>query len=155
MLFSLLILCCPLLCLQSLPALGSFPVSRLFTKKYWSFSFRISPYNESSGLISFRIDWFDLLSVQGTLKSLLQHHNSKASVLQQSYHWLSMFETTPGHLERGVHEMRSAGTAFVWDLSILGLSSVVLLSHLSHYFVPKVHWVLTAVKQDLVEQQYN
>ena len=112
-------------------------------------------FYEYSGLISFRIDWFDLLSVQGTLKSLLQHHNSKASVLQQSYHWLSMFETTPGHLERGVHEMRSAGTAFVWDLSILGLSSVVLLSHLSHYFVPKVHWVLTAVKQDLVEQQYN
>ena len=52
--------------------------------KYWSFSFSISPSNEYSGLISFRIDWFDLLTVQGTLKSLLQHHSSKASVLQHS-----------------------------------------------------------------------
>ena len=52
--------------------------------KYWSFSFSISPSNEYSGLISFRIDWFDLLAVQGTLKSLLQHHSSKASVLQRS-----------------------------------------------------------------------
>ena len=52
--------------------------------KYWSFSFSISPSNEYSGLISFRIDWFDLLAVQGALKSLLQHHNSKASVLQCS-----------------------------------------------------------------------
>ena len=52
--------------------------------KYWSFSFSISPFNEYSGLISFRIDWFDLLAVQGTLKSLLQHHSSKASILQCS-----------------------------------------------------------------------
>ena len=54
--------------------------------KYWSFSFNISPSNEYSGLISFRIDWLDLLAVQGTLKSLLQHHNSKASIL-----WCSAF----------------------------------------------------------------
>jgi len=54
--------------------------------KYWSFSFSISPSNEYSGLISFRIDWFDLLAVQGTFKSLLQHHNSKASIL-----WCSVF----------------------------------------------------------------
>ena len=52
--------------------------------KYWSFSFSISPSNEHSGLISFRNDWFDLLTVQGTLKSLLQHHNSKGSVLRRS-----------------------------------------------------------------------
>ena len=52
--------------------------------KYWSFSFSISPSNEYSGLISFRTDWFDLLTVQGTLKSLLQHHSSKASILQHS-----------------------------------------------------------------------
>ena len=52
--------------------------------KYWSFSFNISPFNEHSGLISFRIDWFDLLAVQGTLKSLLQHHSSKASILRRS-----------------------------------------------------------------------
>ena len=65
-------------CLQSFPASGYFPLSRLFAsggQKYWSFSFSISPSNEYSGLISFRIDWFDLLVVQGTLKSVLQHHH--------------------------------------------------------------------------------
>ena len=56
--------------------------------KYWSFSFSISPSNEYSGFISFRIDWFDLLAVQGTLKSLLQHHSSKASILQDSAFFL-------------------------------------------------------------------
>ena len=57
-------------------------MSQFFESKYWSFSFNISPSNEYSGLISFRIDWFDLLAVQGTLKSVLQHHSSKASILQ-------------------------------------------------------------------------
>ena len=83
-----LILCCPLLLLPSI-----FPSIRIFSNesslwirwpKYWSFNFSISPSNEYSGLISIRIDWFDLLAVQGTLKSLLQHHSSKASVLQHS-----------------------------------------------------------------------
>ena len=64
-------------CLQSFPESGSF-------SKYWSFCFSISPSNEYSGLISIRIDWFHLLAVQGTLKSLLQHHRSKASILQHS-----------------------------------------------------------------------
>ena len=70
-------------CLQSFPASGSFPVSRLFASSgqsiYWSFS--VSPSNEYSGLISFRINWFDLLAVQRTLNSLLQHHSLKASIL--------------------------------------------------------------------------
>ena len=57
---------------------------RIRSPKYWSFSFGISPSNEYSGLISFRMDWLDLLAVQGTLKSLLQHHSSKASILQRS-----------------------------------------------------------------------
>ena len=57
---------------------------RIRWPKYWSFSFNISPSNEHPGLISFRIDWLDLLAVQGTLKSLLQHHNSKASIFQRS-----------------------------------------------------------------------
>ena len=83
-----LILCSPLLLLPSI-----FLSIRVFSKesvlyircpKYWSFSFRISPSNEYSGLISFRIYWLDLLAVRGTLKSLLQHHSSKASVLQCS-----------------------------------------------------------------------
>ena len=85
MLSNHLILCHPpLLYLQSFPASGSFPVNRHFASEYWSFSFRISPSNEYSGLISFRIDWFDFLVVQGTLKSLLQHHSLKTSMLWHS-----------------------------------------------------------------------
>ena len=87
---SYLIFCCPLLPLPSI-----FPSIRVFSNesalrirwpKYWNFNVSISPSNEYSGLISFRTDWFDLLAVQGTLKSLLQHHSSKASVL-----WCSAF----------------------------------------------------------------
>ena len=83
-----LILCCPLLLLPSI-----FPSSRDFSSesalrirwpKYWSFSFNISPSDEHPGLISFRMDWLDLLAVQGTLESLLLHHSSKASILQLS-----------------------------------------------------------------------
>ena len=81
-----LILCRPLLLLPSIP-----PSIRVFSNestlhmrwpKYWSFNFSISPSNEHPGLISFRMDWLDLLAVQGTLKSLLQHHSSKASILR-------------------------------------------------------------------------
>ena len=70
-------------CLQSFLVSGSFPISQFFTtgSQYWNFSFSVSRSNEYSGLISFRMDWFDLLAVQGTLKSLLQHHSSKASIL--------------------------------------------------------------------------
>ena len=74
-------------CLQSFPESGSFQMSQHFAirwPKYWSFSFNISPSNEHPGLISFRMDWLDLLAVQGILKSLLQHHSSKASILQHS-----------------------------------------------------------------------
>ena len=71
-------------CLQSFPASGSFSMSQLFALKYWSFRFSISPSNEYSGLISFRIDLFDFLAVQGTLKSLLQHHSLKTSILWHS-----------------------------------------------------------------------
>ena len=86
--FNHLILCHPLLLLPSI-----FPNIRVFSNesalrmrwpKYWSFSFNISPTNEHPGLISFRMDWLDLLAVQGTLKSLLQHHSSKASILRRS-----------------------------------------------------------------------
>ena len=82
------ILCCPLYLLPPIP-----PSIRVFSNestlhmrwpKYWSFSLSISPSNDYSGLISFRMDWLDLLAVQGTLKSLLQHHSSKASILQHS-----------------------------------------------------------------------
>ena len=83
-----LILCRPLLFPPSIfPSIRVFSnesVLRITWPKYWSFSFSISPSNEYSGLISFRVDWLDLLAVRGTLKSLLQHHSSKASVLQLS-----------------------------------------------------------------------
>ena len=88
MLSSHLILCCPLLLLPSIfPSIGVFSSeSALHIRwpQYWSFTFSISPSNEYSELISFRIDCFDFLAVQGTLKSLLQHHNLKTSILQHS-----------------------------------------------------------------------
>src|SRR5574337_109392 len=83
-----LILCHPLLLQPSIfPSIRVFPNESVLCVrwlKYWSFSFSLSRSNEYSGLICFRIDWFDLLAVQGTLKSLLQHHSSKASILQHS-----------------------------------------------------------------------
>ena len=86
--FNHLIPSCPLLLLPSIiPSIRAFSnesVLHIRWPKYWSFSFSISPSNEYSGLISFRMDWLDLLAVQGTLKSLLQHHSSKASILQRS-----------------------------------------------------------------------
>ena len=93
-----LILCCPLLLLASI-----FPSIRVFSNesalhtrwpKYWSFTFSISPSKEYSGMISFRIDWFDLLAVQGTCKNLLQHHNPKAAVLQLSHPYMMIGKTT-------------------------------------------------------------
>ena len=102
-----LILCCALLLLSSI-----FPSIRVFSNdsalhirwpKFWSFSFNISPSNEHPGLISFRVDWLDLLAVQGTLKSLFQHHSSKASILwhsaffivQLSHPYVTTGKTTP------------------------------------------------------------
>ena len=96
-----LILCCPLLLLPSI-----FPSIRVFSNQsalhirwpeYWSFSFNISPSNEHPGLISFRMDWLDLLSVQGTLKSLLQHHSSKASILRRSAFFIVQLTSIHDH----------------------------------------------------------
>ena len=103
-----LILCCPLLLLASI-----FPSIRVFSSesvlcirwpKYWSLSFSISPSNEYSGLISFRIDRFDLLAAQGTLKSLYQHHSSKASVLQHSTFF--MVQLSHPYMTTGVKKAR-------------------------------------------------
>ena len=83
-----LILCCPLLLLPSIPSsirvFSNESTLHMRWPKYWSFSFSISPSKEHPALISFRMDWLDLLAVQGTLKSLLQHHSSKASILRHS-----------------------------------------------------------------------
>ena len=118
-----LILCRPLLLLPSI-----FPSIRVFSNesvlhirwpKYWSFSFSISPSNECSGLISFRMDWLDLLAVQGTLKSLLQNHGSKASILQRSAFFIvqvSHSYMTPGRniaLTKWSHTISSATTTII------------------------------------------
>ena len=97
-----LILCHPLLLLPS-----AFPSIRVFSNesilrirwpKYWSFNFRISLSNEYSGLISFKVDWFGILVVQGTLKSILQHHSSKASILQHSAFYMVHFIWSNSHI---------------------------------------------------------
>ena len=104
-----LILCCPLFLLPSI-----FPSIRVFSNEsvlhirwpnYWSFTFSITPSNEYSGLISFRIDWFDLLAVQGTLKSLLQNHTSKVSIFQCSAFF--MVQLSHPHMTSGKnHEVK-------------------------------------------------
>ena len=96
-----LILCHPLLLPSIFPSIRVFPnesVLQIRWPKYWSFSFGISPSNEYSGLISFRIDCFHLLAVQRTLKSLLQHHGSKASILRQSAFF--MVHLSHPHMEK-------------------------------------------------------
>ena len=93
-----LILCRPLLLLPPIPpsirVLSNESALHMRWSKYWSFSFSISPYNEHPGLISFRMDWWYLLAVQGTLKSLLQHHSAKASILRRSAFFIYPYMTT-------------------------------------------------------------
>ena len=94
-------------CLQSFPASGSFPMSQLFAwggQSIGSFSFSISPSNEHPGWISFRMDWLDLLAVQGTHKNLLQHHSSKSSVLQCSAFFIVQLS----------HPYMTTGKTIVW-----------------------------------------
>ena len=118
-----LILCCPLLLLPSI-----FPSIRVFSNestlhmrwpKYWSFSFSIIPSKEYSRLISFRIDWLDLLAVQGTLKSLLQHYNSKALILQHSAEGINCCKI------KGFETSQKP-----WSIAPVWLSSFQLLSHI-------------------------
>ena len=129
-----LIFCCPLLLLPSI-----FPSIRVFSNesvlcirwpKYWSFSFNISPSNEYSGLISFRIDWFDLLAVQGTLKSFLQHHSSKASILWRSALFIVQLS----------HPYMTTGKTIVLTTWIVGKVMSLLFNMLSRLviaFLPK------------------
>ena len=104
-----LILCRPLLLLPSIfPSIRDFSIESAFHirwPKYWSFSFSISPSNEYSGLI-FRMDWLDLLSVQRTLKSLLQHHSSKASILRRSAFFIAQLS----------HPYMTAGSPFILNI---------------------------------------
>ena len=116
-----LILCRPLLLLPSIfPSIGVFSnesVLHIGWLKYWSFSLSISPSNEHPGLISFRMDWLDLLAVQGTLESLLQHHSSKASILQHS----AFFIVQPSHPHMTIGKTIA--------LTLQGLRSYFLFMH--------------------------
>ena len=117
-----------LLCVQSFPASGSFPVSQLFTSGGQSIGVSASacPSNEYSGFISFRIDWFDLLEVQGTLKSLLQHHNSKASIP-----WRSSF-----FMVQLSHPNISAGKTIAFTLwTFVGKVMSLLFNMLSRFVI--------------------
>ena len=138
--FHHLILCCPLLLPPSI-----FPSIRVFSNesvllirwpKYWSFSFSISPSNEHPGLISFRMDWLDLLAVQGTLKSLLQHHSSKASIflcsaffiLQLSHPYMTTGKTIALTRQTFVSKVMSLLSRFV--IAFLLRSKCLLISWL-------------------------
>ena len=130
--FNHLILCCPLLLLPSI-----FPTIRVFSNesalpirwpKYWSFSFNTSPSNEYSGLISFRMDWLDLLAVQGTLKSLLQHDSSKVSIVQHS----SFFIVQLSH-----PYMTTGKTIALTRLTLVMSLLLNMLSRLVITFLPK------------------
>src|SRR5574337_118852 len=130
-----LILCPHLLLLPSI-----FPSIRVFSNesalcirwpKYWSFSFNISPSNEHSGLISFRIDWFDLLAVQGTLKSLLQHHSSKASIL-----WHSAFSM----VQLSHPYMTTGKTIALIRRTFVGKVTSLLFNMLSRFVIAFLAW---------------
>ena len=127
--FNSLILCCPLLLLPSiLPSIRVFSsesVLRIRWPKYWSFSFSISPSDEYSKLISFRMDWLDLLAAQGTLKSLLQHHSSKASPLRR----LAFFIVQLSH-----PYMTTGKTIALTRQTFVGKVMSLLFNMLSRYF---------------------
>uniref|UniRef100_A0AC11DX30 Uncharacterized protein n=1 Tax=Ovis aries TaxID=9940 RepID=A0AC11DX30_SHEEP len=128
-----LIPCCPLLLLPSIfphiRVICSESALRIRWSNCWSFSFSISPSNEYSGLISFRIYWFDLLAVQGTLKSLLQHHNLKATILQLS----AFFMIQLSH----PHMMIGKTTALtIW--TFVGKVISLLFNMLTRYTAPKI-----------------
>ena len=144
-----LILCHPLFLLPPIP-----PSIRVFSNestlrmrwpKYWSFSFSITPFKEHPGLISFRMDWLDLLAVQETLKSLLQHHSSKASILQHSAFFLVQFSS--------IHDYWK-NHSFDWNFVVKVMSLLFnKLSRLVIAFLPRskcllILWLLVTICSD-------
>ena len=139
-----LILCCPLLLLPSIfPSIGVFSgesVLRIRWPKDWSFSFSISPSNEYSGLISIRMDWLDLLTVQRTLKSLLQHHSSKASILQHSAFFI--FQLSHPYMTTGKTRALTRWTFVGKAMSLLfSMLSRLLITFLSRSKCPLISWL--------------
>ena len=137
-----LILCHPLFLLPSiLPSIRVFSnesVLHIRWSKYWSFSFSISPYNEYSGLISFRMNWLDLLAVQGTLKSLLQHHSSKPSILRHSAFFIVQLSHPYMIIGKTIALTR---WTFVGKVMSLLFN---ILSRLVRTFLPILKWVATS-----------
>ena len=114
--------------------------------KYWSFSFNISPSKEYSGLISFRIDWFDLLAVQVILKSLLQHHSSKALILQHSAFFIVQFSHPYMTFFQFLYY-------FVYLLAVL-CSVVLVLSHIGHSAIPQTIALQAPLSMEFSRQEY-
>ena len=132
-----LILCVPLLLTSIFPSIRVFPSEsalRIRWPKYWSFSFIISPSN--SGLVSFRMDWLDLLAVQGTLKSLLQHHSSKASILLHS----TFFTVQLSHTY-----MTTGKTIALTRQTFVSKVMSLLFNMLSRFFIRRRQWHPTPV----------
>ena len=133
-----LTLCCPLLLLPSIfPSIRVFyneSVLQIRWPKYWSFSFNISPSNEYSGLIYFRMDWLDLLAVQETLKSLFQHHNSKASILRCSAFFI--VQISRPYMTTGKTIALTRRTFVGKVMSLL----FNMLSRLAIAFLPRITW---------------
>ena len=151
-----LVLCCPLLLLPSI-----FPSIRVFSNesvpyirwpKYWSFSLSITPSNEYSGLISFRMDWMDLLDVQGILKSLLQHHSSKASILwcsafflvQLSYPYMTTGKTID------LNRWTFVGKVLSLFFNMLSRFIISFLPKSKHLLIP---WLQVTIHSDLGAQE--
>ena len=128
-----LILCCPLLLLPPIPpsirVFSSESALRMRWPKYWSFSFSISPSNEHPGLISFRMDWLDLLAVQGTLKSLLHHHRSKTSILQCSAFFIVQLSHPYLTTGKSIALTRRTFVGKVMSLLLYMLSRLVITFH--------------------------
>ena len=145
-----LILCCPLLLLPPIPlSIRVFPnesVLRMRWPKYWSFSFSISRSNEHPGLISFRMDWLDLLAVQGTLKSLLQHHSSKASILQCSAFSIGQLSHPYMTTGKTITLTRQTSVNKVMSLLFNMLSRLIIsfLPRSKHSFKSTDTWVLSS-----------
>ena len=144
-----LILCHPLLLRPSI-----FPSIRVFSNesvlhirwtKYWSFSFSISPSNEYSGLISFRIDWLDLLAVQGTLKSLLLHHSSKASIL-----WCSAF-----FIVQLSHLYMTTGKRYILQRDVYSVVVIIWLGKEALITILQHKWQRNVIFLNLWETYYS
>jgi len=144
-----LILCCPLLLPPSIfPSIWVFSNESVLCirwPRYWSFSFSISPSNEYSGLISYRMDWLDLLAVQGTLKNLLQHHSSKASILSHSAFFIVQLSHPYMTTRQTIDLTRWTVVGKVMSLLFNMLSSLVIA------FLPRSKHFLISWQQSPIE----